>query len=179
MKKTLPPEALREVGARLEQAHKAFDRRYPGDSGERQPVHVVYGGAHLFRAGTTRKLGDLALRSMDEFAPDFAAFARALGLLGADRLPEAKEQVAALAKWIEENPDAARRENRPAWFAHTVYRRVREKLQHEPIEDFRIDFEDGYGNRSDEEEDGHAAGAAAEVAQAMNAGEFRRSSASA
>lgn len=172
MKKTLPPEALREVGARLEQAHKAFDRRYPGDSGERQPVHVVYGGAHLFRAGTTRKLGDLALRSMNEFGPDFAAFARALGLLGADRLPEAKEQVAALAKWIEENPDAARRENRPAWFAHTVYRRVREKLQHEPIEDFRIDFEDGYGNRSDEEEDGHAAGAAAEVAQAMNAGEL-------
>ncbi len=34
----------------------------------------------------------------------------------------------------------------------------------------RIDFEDGYGYRGDEEEDGHAAGAAAEVALGMRAG---------
>ena len=32
------------------------------------------------------------------------------------------------------------------------------KLRSEPVEDFRIDFEDGYGNRPDEEEDGHAQG---------------------
>ena len=43
----------------------------------------------------------------------------------------------------------------------TVYARVREKLRREPVEDFRIDFEDGYGNRPDAEEDGHAARAAA------------------
>src|SRR6185503_760699 len=46
----------------------------------------------------------------------------------------------------------------------TIYQRVVEKLQREPVEDFRIDFEDGYGNRPDAEEDGHAASAAAEVA---------------
>jgi citrate lyase beta subunit len=172
MKRTLPPEAVQQIGAQLEQAHKAFDRRYPGDSGRRQPVHVVYGGAHLFRAGTTRKLGELALRSLDEFGPNFAVFAKSLGLAGAERLPEAEDQIAAIAKSVEENPDAARRENRAAWFAYTVYRRVREKLQREPIEDFRIDFEDGYGNRTDEEEDGHAVAAAAEVAQAQNSGEL-------
>lgn len=172
MNRTLPQDTLREVGTKLEQAHKAFDRRYPGDRGERQPVHVVYGGAHLFRAGTTRKLGELALRSMDEFAPNFAAFAKALGLSGAERLPDAAEQIAAIAKAIEEDPDAARRVNRGVWFASTVYRRVREKLQREPVEDFRIDFEDGYGNRPDEEEDGHAAAAAGEVAQGMNSGEL-------
>jgi citrate lyase beta subunit len=38
-------------------------------------------------------------------------------------------------------------------------------LRHEPVEDFRIDFEDGYGNRPDEEEDAHAVTAAAEVAE--------------
>lgn len=172
MKRTLPAETLQEIGTRLEQAHKAFDRRYPGDSGVRQPVHVVYGGAHLFRAGTTRKLGELALRSMDDFAPDFATFARALGLQGAERLPTDANQIAAVAKSIESDPEAARRQNRPAWFAHTVYRRVREKLQREPIEDFRIDFEDGYGNRPDDEEDGHAVAAAGELAQAMNSGEL-------
>lgn len=51
-----------------------------------------------------------------------------------------------------------------------VYPRVVEKLGREPIEDFRIDFEDGYGNRPDEEEDGHAAAAARETAAGLAAG---------
>lgn len=38
--------------------------------------------------------------------------------------------------------------------------RVRRKLETEPIEDLRIDFEDGYGVRSDAEEDRHAVEAA-------------------
>lgn len=38
----------------------------------------------------------------------------------------------------------------------TIDQRVRDKLAREPIEDFRIDFEDGYGNRPDAEEDHHA-----------------------
>jgi citrate lyase beta subunit len=172
MKRTLPPDALREITTRLEQAHLAFQRRYPGASGARQPVHVVYGGAHLFRADTTRRLGDLALRSLDEYAPDFATFARVIGLPGADGLPDSSEAAGAVAKYIESDPERARKENRPAWFVHTIYRRVREKLRREPVEDFRIDFEDGYGNRPDEEEDGHAAVAAAEVAEAMNAGQL-------
>jgi len=172
MKRTLPPEALAEINSRLEQAHKAFQKRYPGASGDRQPVHVVYGGAHLFRADTTKRLGELALRSLDEYAPNFAIFARAIGLPGAERLPDSAEAAAAIAKPIEADPEAARRENHPAWFAHTIYRRVREKLKREPVEDFRIDFEDGYGNRPDEEEDGHAAAAAAEVAAGMNSGEL-------
>src|SRR5205807_4695594 len=48
-----------------------------------------------------------------------------------------------------------------------VYDRVVEKLRREPVEDFRLDFEDGYGNRSDAEEDGHAASSAAEVARGL------------
>jgi citrate lyase beta subunit len=172
MKRTLPAESLQEIAARLEQAHKAFHRRYPGLSGERQPIHVVYGGAHLFRAGTAKRLGQLALRSLDEFAPEFAAFAKAISLSGADRLPGSAEAAAAIVKAIESDPDQARRDNRPAWLAHTIYRRVREKLQREPVEDYRIDFEDGYGNRPDGEEDGHAAAAASEVSEGMNTGEL-------
>ena len=60
-----------------------------------------------------------------------------------------------------------REENKAAWLAYSIYTRVSEKLRREPVEDFRIDFEDGYGNRPDEEEDGHAASAAAEVALGM------------
>jgi citrate lyase beta subunit len=172
MKRTLSPESLQEINVRLEAAHSAFQKRYPGSSGARQPVHVVYGGAHLFHADTTRRLGELALRSLDEYAPDFVNFARALGIPGADRLADSPEAAATIAKWVEADPEKARKENRPAWFAHTLYRRVREKLKREPVEDFRIDFEDGYGNRPDDEEDGHAAAAAAEVASGSNAGQL-------
>src|SRR6185437_8193106 len=57
------------------------------------------------------------------------------------------------------------RPNRGIW--EVVYPRVLEKLKREAVEDFRIDFEDGYGNRPDAEEDGHAESAAAEVAQGI------------
>jgi citrate lyase beta subunit len=49
----------------------------------------------------------------------------------------------------------------------TIDRRVRDKLAREPIEDFRIDFEDGYGNRPDAEEDNHAIVVARELAKGM------------
>jgi citrate lyase beta subunit len=52
--------------------------------------------------------------------------------------------------------------------ADEVYARVTEKLSREAIEDYRIDFEDGYGIRSDAEEDHHAVAAAAEIARGMS-----------
>ncbi len=52
---------------------------------------------------------------------------------------------------------------------NTIDKRVRDKLAREPIEDFRIDFEDGYGNRPDAEEDDHAAVVASEVAKGISA----------
>jgi hypothetical protein len=47
---------------------------------------------------------------------------------------------------------------------------VRDKLEREPIEDFRIDFEDGYGNRPDAEEDHHCQVVADELHKGMKAG---------
>lgn len=55
-------------------------------------------------------------------------------------------------------------------FADMIRARVVEKLGREPIEDFRIDFEDGYGIRPDSEEDGHSESAAEEVARGWTAG---------
>jgi citrate lyase beta subunit len=54
--------------------------------------------------------------------------------------------------------------------ADRVYARVKDKLQREAVEDFRLDFEDGYGNRPDAEEDRHAESAAVEVATAAKNG---------
>ncbi len=47
---------------------------------------------------------------------------------------------------------------------------VRDKLAREPVEDLRIDFEDGYGARPDEEEDQHVAAASAALARSQAAG---------
>jgi citrate lyase beta subunit len=167
MKRTLTPESIRGATTRLEKAREAFAQRYPGPTGRRQPVHTVYGGAHLFKSGTAQRLGQLAIRSLDEFAPNFSVFAKAIGLPGAETLPDTAE-LAALEEALSADAEGFRKRNRPAWLAHTIYRRVREKLAREPVEDFRIDFEDGYGNRPDAEEDAHAASAASEVAAAAS-----------
>jgi len=54
--------------------------------------------------------------------------------------------------------------------AGPVYERVRAKLAREPIEDLRVDFEDGYGPRPDAEEDADAARAARLIAEAYEKG---------
>src|SRR5262249_13150684 len=48
--------------------------------------------------------------------------------------------------------------------------RVEEKLTREPVEDLRIDFEDGFGTRSDDEEDRFAVAAADEMVSSHKAG---------
>ncbi len=135
---SLPDTKLREYTARLEQLQQAFARHYPGEQGTRQPVHTVYGGAQLFKSDTTRKLGELAVKALDQYAPEPRIFAEAIAL----------------------DPR----------HAETVHARVRNKLQREAVEDFRIDFEDGYGIRPDAEEDGHAQAAGEECAKGLSQG---------
>ena len=168
MKNSLTEEALRDLSNKLLQANNDFAARYPGENGLRQPVHTVYGGAHLFKSDSAGRLGALARRSLDQFAPDFLSFARAIQLPGAEHLPDSLEEDGGLVGQLDSNPEGVRRENKAAWLAHSIYNRVNEKLRREPVEDFRIDFEDGYGNRPDTEEDGHAASAASEVVEGMN-----------
>lgn len=168
MTTSLSPAVLRDLTARLDQANTDFGLKYPGETGRRQPVHTVYGGAHLFKADSAARLGALAIRSLDQFAPDFLTFARAIGLPGAEQLPTAGAMgTSGLSAHLETNPEAVKAVDPAAWLAHTIYGRVVEKLRREPVEDFRIDYEDGYGNRPDAEEDGHAAQGAIEVAAGM------------
>lgn len=170
MRTTLTPESTREITARLHDANSDFAARYPGETLRRQPVHTVYGGAHLFKSDTTPRLGALAIRALETYAPDFASFARALELPGSDELPPRVEDDSSVRAAIERDAAAFRRDHEAVWLAHTVHARVVEKLRREAVEDFRIDFEDGYGNRPDAEEDGHAESAAREVAAGMSAG---------
>ena len=132
---SIPDAALASILDALDKGNTRVAELFPGDSPARQPVHTVYGGAHLFKADAASKLGAVALRSMQEHAPDATTFAGALGL--------------------------------PASLADRIYLRVVEKLTREPVEDFRIDFEDGFGNRPDDEEDRFAQSAADEVTAAL------------
>lgn len=82
-----------------------------------------------------------------------------LGALARNSLTEYAPDAATLAAALELEPDVAR----------AIYPPLVDKLSREPIEDYRIDFEDGYGPRPDGEEDGHAGTAAGAVATALAA----------
>jgi citrate lyase beta subunit len=138
MKTTLNDSNSASILHKLSRANAEFAAVYPGDSADRQPVHTVYGGAHLFRSDSAAALGRKALVALRQYAPDGAVLAAATGL--------------------------------PASIGAAVYDRVVAKLEREPVEDFRIDFEDGYGNRPDPEEDAEAERTAGEVARGMENG---------
>src|SRR4051812_6800330 len=115
MKLSIPADKKENILHDLQKANLAFQKIYPGDRADRQPVHTVYGGANLFKSDSMPKMGKTALKSFLTYAPDFTALARIIGL-------EAKS----------------------AGLAHTVYNKIVAKLEREAVEDFRIDFEDGF-----------------------------------
>jgi len=170
MKISLSETSIKAINETLCASNTALMEKYPGETGRRQPVHTVYGGAHLFRSDSAPRLGQVAERVLAENASDFVVFARVLRLPRSDELPDVLDYATGLKQRLLNEPDKVREENPIVWLAYTIYSRVREKLRSEPIEDFRIDFEDGYGNRPDAEEDGHAESAATEVANGMSAG---------
>ncbi|HVL01076.1 MAG TPA: hypothetical protein VM553_14750, partial [Dongiaceae bacterium] len=167
MKLTLTDADTQSILARLADSNRKHSGVYPGDSSARQQVHTVYGGANLFKAGGAQKLGGLALKALETYAPDFATLARVLDFPGAESLPSTSFEIKSLAAAIEADPARLKSANPAAWMAYTVYERVVKKLQSEPVEDSRIDFEDGYGNRPDAEEDADAVRCAEEVAKGI------------
>ena len=136
--------------SRLSVANQLFDAQFPGLQVSRQPIHTVYGGANLYGAGTGAKISSLAVKHFQTFAPEYTAMAKNLGL--------------------DADPTEVRQYGSHAWIAKTVFDRVTAKLATQAIEDHRVDFEDGYGSRSDEQEDGHAMSASSAMAEAFLAG---------
>ena len=147
-------------------ANLAFQEKYPGDRPDRQPVHTVYGGANLFKSDTCIKMGEIALKSLRTYAPNFAELARALSLEGYEYLPSTEKEVEELEQKLGRMSEEERRKEK-AWLSWWVYHKVIRKLGAEAVEDFRIDFEDGFGNRPDAEEDATAVAAAKELAVGM------------
>ena len=95
------------------------------------------------------------------FAPDTTA---KLGAIALRTLREYAPDAATLATAIGLRPDLAER----------IYPRIVDKLEREPVEDYRIDFEDGFGSRSDAEEDAAARTAASHAVSALKSGTLPR-----
>ena len=122
-------------------------RGWPGSiratAAGRQPVHTVYVPADRVTPDVVPSWGKQARALLDRHAPDAGAFARALQLADDDA-----DALGADGGW----------------------QRLLAKLDTEPIEDLRIDFEDGYGGRADDEEDRDAVAAARALVEAGRAG---------
>lgn len=163
---SIPEEEKEYILTELKTANLRFQQIYPGDKPDRQPVHTLYGGADLFRSDTCLKMGEGALKSLQTYAPNFVVLANVLKLEGHEHLPHFEKDIDDLTQKLN-NLSETERKKEAAWLSYSVYTKIVEKLKKEPVEDFRIDFEDGFGNRPDEEEDATAIGAAEELAAGM------------
>lgn len=134
---TLDEKSISGILDDLSKANLKLKKLYPGDRPDRQPVQTVYGGAQLFKSTSIKRMGELAINAFREYAPDKNVFAKAFDLDPGNELTE------------------------------RVYEKVITKLGREAVEDFRIDFEDGFGNRPDKEEDETAEYTAQEMAKGM------------
>lgn len=133
-------EMLDHIDQKLASTDALLERAYPGDDGRRQAVHTVYIPADRYTSDTPQQWGQQAL--------------------------DAVRQQGSLTELAELVVDDAQ----SAEYRQHLAQLVERKLSEEPIEDLRIDFEDGYGRRSDTEEDQHAIQAAQYVAQSIEAG---------
>lgn len=138
---TLGPEVLATVEDTLATTDTLLAQVYPGDDGRRQPVHTVYVPADRFTPELPRQWGEQGLAAVADHG-------------GMERLAET---VTAASATDGSDSSAAGR----------LATLVERKLAIEPIEDLRLDFEDGYGRRPDAEEDTDAVRAARLVAQSL------------
>ncbi|MBJ7385229.1 MAG: aldolase, partial [Mycolicibacterium sp.] len=119
MTRRLDDAVLADVDNRLADADARLVTGYPGDDGRRQPVHTVYVPGNRYSATTPADWGSAALAA----AHDAGGLDAVATLVGASSGTDCEpETLAAL---------------------------VENKLTTEPIEDLRIDFEDGYGTFDD------------------------------
>ncbi|MGA5540314.1 DUF6986 family protein [Mycobacterium sp. NPDC051198] len=140
MTRRLDDAVLADVDRRLSAADAQLVNRYPGDDGRRQPVHTVYIPGNRYSATMPADWGTTALAA----GKDAGGLDAVAALVGASGGTDCEPETLAVL--------------------------VENKLATEPIEDLRIDFEDGYGTFDDATEDADVAQAVAALRIALDAG---------
>ncbi len=115
-------------------ANVKFQKTYPGDKAERQAVHTVYGGANLFKSNTCLKMGEVALKNLQTYAPDFIALAKVLKFKGYEDLPSSDKKIKKLIKKLD-GLSAVEGKEQPAWLSYAIYKKIIDKLTTEPVEE--------------------------------------------
>ncbi|MDV8001482.1 DUF6986 family protein [Rhodococcus sp. IEGM 1408] len=131
-----------DADAALTDADAELAALFPGTPATRQPVHTLYLPAERVSGDVIAEVGAAALAVFDEHLPDVDALLRIFGhdQFGGDPLGHAVVDPAE---------------------APALHALVRAKLEGEPVEDLRIDFEDGFTQRGvpaagrDRDEDAH------------------------
>ncbi|MFV8247231.1 DUF6986 family protein [Mycolicibacterium peregrinum] len=140
MTRRLDDAVLADIDRRLSAADAQLVGRYPGDDGRRQPVHTVYIPGNRYSATMPADWGAAALAA----GKDAGGLDAVAALVGASTGTDCEPETLAVL--------------------------VENKLATEPIEDLRIDFEDGYGTFDDATEDAEVAQAVAALRIALDAG---------
>src|SRR5476649_319692 len=130
MKFSIDNEQKESLLSMLKTANLKFQETYPGDKPDRQAVHTVYGGANLFKSDTTVKMGEVALKNLQTYAPDFVTLAKALQLYGHEHLPHSAKDIEWLANKLGKMTEAERK-NESAWLSYSVYHKIIQKLKRE------------------------------------------------
>ncbi len=108
---------------------------------KKQPMHTLYGGAHLFTESTPEKVKQIASGYFSRYVASKKELTEIFGITDFS-------------------------------IAGELFEKISNKLNTTCLEDYRIDFEDGYGSRTEEEEDSAAIKAATEAAKAHNANQL-------
>ncbi|WP_066066517.1 DUF6986 family protein [Frankia sp. EI5c] len=148
---TLPAGTVAALTARLGRLDAVLAARLPGDPGTRQPVHTCYVPADRIHPEIVTQWGAAARDALRRHAPD-------PGTLAAVTLGRTPQRGAEAAG--NDDPE----------LAADVYAHVVGALSAEPIQDLRVDLEDGYGPRPDDAEDTDTVAAAEALRAASAAG---------
>ena len=123
MNLSIPENKKSSIFNDLSSANHAFNKIYRGDREDRQPIHTVYGGANLFKSNTTQVLGEVALKSLLQYAPNFVEFAKAFQLNGSENFPSDNEAQTELINTLENlSEDGLKKHS--AGFSYRIYKKV-------------------------------------------------------
>jgi citrate lyase beta subunit len=131
--------ALDDIDSLLGDTDELLNTSYPGERDVRQPVHTVYVPGDRSTPDLPYQWGQQALEFVDEHGGMLQLAGRVITAARKEAGPGLASQMPSLHQVARE--------------AEQLAEAVTAKLEREPIEDLRLDFEDGFGDRGDETED--------------------------
>ena len=130
---------LADIDSLLGDTDELLKRSYPGERDVRQPVHTVYVPGDRTTPDLPYQWGQQALECVEAHGGMLQLAERVITAARKEAGPGPAGQMPSLHQVARE--------------AEMLAEAVTAKVEREPIEDLRLDFEDGFGDQGDESED--------------------------